>query len=460
MRDDAKRFRRLATVLMLAMVSLAACSPSDAGRDRTPVILIVIDTLRTDVLGCYGADRSATPGLDALAKESVLFEAAYSQAPWTLPSFASLFTSTYPTEHGALGKREKKNFFPIRDGLVTAAEALRSQGYRTGAIVNNIFLKGDFGFEKGFDTYDFFPATVTKTRAADEVTGLGQRWIKEHARSGDPYFLLLHYFDPHFTYKPPRAFAKKYGGAITEPIKKIAHPDDVRTGKVKLNPWDQDSLRNLYEGEVAFTDNEVGRLLGWLREENLFNKAVVIVTSDHGEEFWDHGDFEHGHTQYDELVKVPLLIRFPAGKHAGRVVKTPVRLMDLMPTLFESAGMESPATFRGKSFLSAIEGAGKASKDPLLFEGCLYGTEKKALRVERLKLIRDVETGETALYDLASDPGEQKDIAAERPGETKVMKETLEKLLEGLKAGSGHADQAVDLPPEMMEALRKLGYAK
>jgi arylsulfatase A-like enzyme len=446
--------------LLPILLLLAGCAPSGAGAERAPVILIVIDTLRTDALGCYGAERSATPRLDAWSGECVRFETAYSQAPWTLPSFASLLTSTFPAEHGALGKREKKNFFPIREELVTAAEVYSEAGYRTGAIVNNIFLRGDFGFERGFDNYDFFPATVVKTRGADEVTGLGLRWLKEHARSGDPYFLMLHYFDPHFTYRPPREFLQEYGGSYTDAIKKIAHPDDVRSGKVNLNPWDKDSLRSLYEGEVAFADSEVGRLLDWLDAEGLMDEAVVIVTSDHGEEFWDHGGFEHGHTQYEELIRVPLLIRFPEARHQGRVVKEPVRLMDLMPTLFDSADIEPPPTFKGASFLSAIEGKDSASTDPFLFEGCLYGTERKALRVDRLKLIRDVETGERMLFDLLADPGERTDIATERTKESEVLTETLERVLKGLKAGSGQADQAVDLPPELMEALEGLGYAK
>jgi arylsulfatase A-like enzyme len=416
------------------------------------VILVVVDTLRADTLAVGGAEESAMPNLDAWAAESVVFTAAYSQAPWTLPSFASLFTATYPVEHGATGHRERKEFFPIRQGLVTATESFKNHGYATGAFVNNIFLKGDFGFRKGFDTYDFFPATVVETRSAEEVTGLGIHWLGTHA---EPFFLMLHYFDPHFTYRPPAEFARQFGGSLDGPLKRLVDPLAVKKGKVKLNEWDKDNLKNLYKGEAAYTDQELKRLFDYLEKKGLLEKSVVIVTSDHGEEFWDHGDFEHGHSQYEELVKVPLIIRFPGREHAGKVVESPVRLMDLMPTVHAYLGLETPSTFRGKSFLDTLEG--KRTNEPLLFEACLYGQEIRAMRAGDLKVIVNTETGATELYNIEEDPLEKNDLAADRPEETEKMSKSLLLLREKLDASQGEGP--VNLSRELMKELEKLGYA-
>lgn len=448
-------------LLVVAAALLAAgllFSCSKAGERKPSVILIVIDTLRTDVLGCYGSDLAATPGLDAFADEGVLFEAAYSQSPWTLPSFATLFTSTYPGEHGARGSFEER-FYPVRKDLTTAAESFKAQGYRTAAVVNNIFLKADFGFRKGFDHYDFYPAEIFKIRKAGEVTGLALRWLDDHGSDGEPYFLFLHYYDPHFAYRPPSEMQNRFGGKHTDNIKRLKDPVDLMTGKVSLNSWDKESLRKLYHGEVAYTDQEVKRLLDLARKKGYLDDAVVVITADHGEEFWDHGGFEHGHTQYDEVVKVPLLFQFPDGKHKGRRIDRPVRLMDVMPTLYEFLGFDPPATFRGKSFLSLIKSGGAEYREPLYFEGCLYGSERKALRVNNLKLIYDTATGACELYDLSVDPGELNDLAARKPDETEKFKTALLQIMENLSQAKSNDEAPADLSPEMLKILQELGYA-
>jgi len=191
-------------------------------------------------------------------------------------------------------------------------------------------------------------------------------------------------------------------------------------------------------------------------------RSIVIVTSDHGEEFWDHDDFEHGHTQYEELVKVPLLVGFPGGEHAGAVIEEPVRLMDLMPTAFDRAGLKRPATFQGESFLGLLskDRGPKPEEAPLLFESCLYGEERKALRAGRWKLIRNEETGAKELFDLEADPSERMDLSAEQARIVESLDQALDALLEANQSRAGGGRSAVDLPDELKEALQGLGYAQ
>ncbi len=444
----------IAAALLLPAAALGACSNRPAGEQS--VILIVIDTLRADALGCYGSDRGLTPNLDAFVEDGVIFRAAYSQSPWTLPSFASLFTSTYPGAHGAVGTFDT-NFHAIRKRFKTAAQAFRAKGYRTGAIVNNIFLGREFGFKKGFETFDFYPAEIHKIRKAAEVTDLAIRWLDRHAGEEEPYFLFLHYYDPHFAYLPPPDLVQKFGGTYTQSIKKIDDPVDVREGKVKLDALDKENLRRLYDGEVAYTDREVGRLFDHLKTRGDLESSIVAVTSDHGEEFWDHGGFEHGHTQFEELLHVPLLLRFPGGQYQGMQVRHPVRLMDLMPTLNAHLGIESPSTFHGVSFLGTLTGEGKGFDGPFYFEGCLYGSEKKALRFGNLKLVYDTVEKKAALYDLESDRLEENNLADAMPKAVEHLMAALRKIQNGF---TGPATPVPDLSDETWQKLKALGYVK
>ncbi len=443
-------------------LSASGCAPNE----RTNVLVVVIDTLRADMLGCYGSPRQATPNLDAFAGEGVLFYSAYSQSPWTLPSFASLITSTYPSQHGAVGRMEGM-FYPIRKRMRKAPQSFEDQGYTTAAVVNNIFLRGVFGFNDGFGSYDFYPAEIKKIRRADEVTGLAIRWLNHHEKEDKPFFLLLHYFDPHFAYLPPPEFRERFGGSFKGRVMDVKHPDDVREGKVLMTGMDKENMHNLYCGEVAFTDREVGRLMDHLREEGILENTVVVVTSDHGEELWDHGGFEHGHTQYEELLRVPLLVRFPGKEYAGIGVRDPVRLMDVMPFLHDYLGLARPDTFEGQSFLTLLrgedaqrDGGGTGYAPSLFFEGCLYGSEKKAIRVNNLKLIMDMETKETWLFDLEKDPLEKCNLAVSSKEEAAALKQELMNLLSGLKRAGETGGRPADLSDETMEDLRKLGYTR
>ncbi len=447
-------------------ILVAAWLLTSCGKETKPaIVLIAVDTLRADVLGAYGASPSATPCLDRLAEEAVTFSQAYSQSPWTLPSFASLFTATLPSKHGA-GEQERpgmaigqKKFLPIRSDLTTAAQSFQANGYQTAAFVNNIFLKGDFGFDRGFELFDFFGSGARKVRKAEKVTDLAMQWLNTRGRPDRPYLLFLHYFDPHFTYQPPTPFLERFDAKITKRLQEVRHPEQIRNGSVPLSEDDRTNLRNLYLGEVAYTDREVGRLLDELRDSGRIDESVVIVLSDHGEEFWDHGDFEHGHTQFEELIHVPLLIRFPDKKHAGTTVAEPVRLMDLMPTLFEYFGLTPPDTFDGQSFLSLLQD-GHGYDVPFLFENCLYGTEKKAIRSNDLKLIVDMQSDDAALFDLSSDPKEQNDLAATRAEEVERLKASLLQSVEETDADRGAENQALDLPPRIMQDLKDLGYVR
>ena len=445
-------------VMALCWLFLAgACSREAKGPAN--VVLVVVDTLRADALGCYGAPANPTPALDALAREGVLFEKAASSAPWTLPSFGSLFTSAFPGMHGAVGTFETR-FHTLHRNLVTAAQAFRRQGYATGAVVNNIFLKQEFGFRKGFETYDFFPAEIRRIRPAEKVTDRALRWLDDHGDGARPFFLFVHYYDPHFAYLPPEPFRSRFGGEVTDKIKAIEDPVDVRDGKVVLDSEERDDLQRLYTGEVAYTDREIGRLIDHLRAAGLLDRTLVVVTADHGEEFWEHAGFEHGHTLYEELLHVPLILRFPNGTFSGRRVDAPVRLMDLVPTLLDRLGLDAPPTFRGESFLCLLEENPGEYRVPFYFEACLYGHEKKALRVRNLKLILDTASGKTELYDLAADPGEKKDLCETLPQAAAELEKALRRIMGEVRAVSAGRASPVDLSGETLEKLRRLGYIK
>lgn len=460
-----RRFMRLFLLPVLlagAAVALSACAEAP----KPSIILIAVDTLRADALGCYGASKSATPRMDEWAKDAVLFKYAYTQSPWTLPAFASLFTAAYPSSHDAGGQEDptkevgQKSFYPIRKGHILAAQSFKKYGYQTAAYVNNIFLKGNLGFSLGFDHFDFYPSKVRKIRRANKVSDLAIEWLQSRENPETPCLLFLHYFDPHFAYMPPPEFRDKFDGKLSKRILSIDHPELIRRGEVKLDDADKENLRNLYLGEVAYTDHEVGRLLDHLRISGLMEKSVVIIFSDHGEEFWDHDGFEHGHCQFEEVVHVPMMIRFPEKEHAGLAVEEPVRLMDLMPTLHDLCDMTQPSTFEGVSFLPLVNGSGPAYDVPFLFENCLYGNEKKAIRYKDLKLIMDMNTKDALLFDLAADPLEKNDIAESRSDQTDQMKKAISSFLKNIASNRVGQNNPVELSPELMKDLKDLGYVR
>lgn len=472
MRRQLKPTTCVIFVVLGALVLLPSCNTNDTTQSSAPkknVLLIGLDTVRADRFGCYGNPDGITPEIDKWTQGAVKFERAFAHAPWTLPSFASLFTSRYPGWHGAGGRLGA--FRRLPDQAVTIAEVFKRAGSATGAIVNVDFLTETFGMTQGFDSVDAdAPSSNVEVRRAGPTTDVALRWIDQHRDR--PFFLFVHYFDPHLIYDPPQPFRGRFADPqdrdTDDPVFGTrADVVGLRSGRLDLDPDKIARLEKLYDGEVAYVDAEVGRLLAGIADRGLEADTIVVITSDHGEEFHDHGGFEHGHTLYDELLHVPLIIRAPGwpataaragAPEAGRVVASTVRHIDVAPTLCQLADISVAAAFAGKSLVPLMEG-GPEDNRPLLSQGNFWGPSGDAWRKDRFKLIRQAASEATELYNLAADPKEQRDVAAENPELTRRMLDDLRLIKQTLGAQAA-VGRRPTLSREQADRLRSLGYMK
>jgi arylsulfatase A-like enzyme len=404
--------RGLVRLLLIVGTGIAV----SCGTDDRPlnVVLIGLDTVRYDHLGCYGYERATSPNADRLAGDGVLFENVVSQAPWTLPSFATILTSLYPDQHGANAVRTS-----LGTTFPTLGELLRENGYATGAIINAAYLKPRFQVDRGFDFYAQPTGRVATGTTAEALT-----WIDQNRDS--PFFMFVHYFDPHLPYSPPvpydTIFDPDYTGHLGRSFDLTRFPDAKTTdfeAMRTLEPADWDHIRALYDGEIAFTDEAVGDLLKGLKERGLTKNTLIVFLSDHGEEFFEHGGFEHGHTLYNELLRVPLIFSLPGRLPRGVRIGRQVRLVDIAPTIMDLLGLESRAHFEGVSLKPLLTGEGgtAANSGALLppeiayAEATVYGTYQKSVTAYPWKLIYNMTSGETIFFNLAEDPGEHNDIS-------------------------------------------------
>ncbi|MFQ5804978.1 MAG: sulfatase [Phycisphaerae bacterium] len=450
----------LAGLAALAL-PLASCSRQPEAKDtpRRSVLLIILDTVRVDKLGCYGGQLGATPRIDELAATGVRFDQAYSHAPWTLPACASILTSLYPPQHGAGGHLPIEKLRKLPDPVRTVAECFRDHGYATAAVINVDFLTGSFGMTQGFTDVDFevYPSNV-QVRPARPTTDAALAWLESHR--DQPFFLMVHYFDPHLLYAPPPQYRQRFAAPedrddnswVFGTRRQIA---GYRQGLVHFDDATVRRAERLYDGEVAYTDHEVGRLLDEMEQLGLANSTIVALTADHGEEFLDHGGFEHGHTLYEELVHVPLIIR--AGKGTvGRRVSSVVGHVDLAPTLCELAGVEPDPAFVGKSLVSLMNGV--VDEDhPIVFQGNFWGRPLRGWLQGGYKLIRSA-NGSDKLFNLVADPREQADLHSIDPERTRRMAQELDLALMKMFAHVRGEDSAVELSPEELRRLQVLGY--
>ncbi|HEX9186294.1 MAG TPA: sulfatase-like hydrolase/transferase [Vicinamibacteria bacterium] len=415
------------TPALVVLALLPACRPADLPvarpAERPHVVLVTIDTLRADRVGCYGHGGARTPALDGLAARGVRFETAIAHVPLTGPSHASILTGLSPLGHGF---RENAGFVLLAQAR-SGAEDFRSAGYRTAAFVSAFPLDRRFGFDRGFETYDdHLPKgndprrTPYVERFADATTDAVFRWLA--APDSRPFFLWVHYYDPHAPYEPPGELAGRFRDAP-------------------------------YDGEVAFADQQLGRLLRALEERGALSRTLVVATSDHGEGLGEHGEGTHGLFVYDSTLKVPFIVAGP-GVAAGRVAPTVARGVDVLPTLLDYAGLPSRPEIEGRSLRPAIEGRGMS--DAPAYAETLYPQREFgwaplfAWRTARHKMI---EAPRAELYDLEKDPGETLNLA---PRENARLAEMRQKLEGMLSRPTPDAAAAVD--PDAAERLRALGY--
>ena len=432
--------RRVRSAILLglgsaAVLVAAACSrgndsgPATAAPSRPNIVLITLDTTRADRLGSYGYAAAATPHLDRLAAAGVRFERALSPVPLTLPSHASILTGRYPFAHGV----RNNGHFVLPEDVPTLATLLAGHGYDTAAFVSSFVLDRQFGLARGFAHYDDgldeipggTATPIDSERRGDRTLAAAQAWLRQPARAqaGRPYFLWVHFYDPHEPYLPPSPFREQAAGRP-------------------------------YDGELAFTDALVGRLL----DEVGFGGApapLVIAAGDHGESLGEHGESTHGLFVYDATLRVPLLVAWPGVLSPG-VVPAPVRLVDLAPTIAEMSGVGPIDGADGRSLRAVLDGgAGGDEPDPAYAESYfpqffMQWAPLRAIEAGRWKYI---DAPEPELYDLGADPREERNVAAAEP----ARMATLKRALEGVASGSGRL-ASTPLSAEARDRLASLGY--
>ena len=387
-----------------------------------PVILVVIDTLRADRLPVYGYTAGRAPVLTAFAREAVVFDRAYAHAPQTLPSHASMFTGRLPFEH----KVRDNLGFTLSDGTATLASMFKAAGYATGGFVSAYVLRPETGIGQGFDVYDArFPA-MAADRSAAQVQRSGpqtlvaaEAWLK--GITSDRFFLFLHLYEPHTPYRAPERFA------------------DLAA----------------YDGEVAFADEIVGNLFSTLKARGWYDTATIVVLSDHGEGLGDHIEEEHGLFLYDEVVRVPWIMRLPHAQSAGRRVRDPVQHVDLVPTLAAAARLEVPAGLRGRDLSVAASGRGTLVPQGIYAEALYpyyhFGwSELLSLTDDRYRYIK---APREELYDLERDPDEQANLAKERGQAATALRSALDALVAGRDI-----DAPTAVSDDDRQRLAALGY--
>ncbi len=463
----------LAAVLASPLATLASTRSDRAvstGHDVERVILIVVDTLRADALSCYGGEGTSTPHLDRLADRSFLFSGARSPAPWTLPSVCSILTGASPLVHRAI---DAGSVLP--PSLPTLAERLAQDGYRTGAIGHSTFLLPRSRLDRGFDEYDWFPriepapplgtALVHSLRPragvdAERLTDQASAWIEEHA--DEDFFLWLHYFDVHLPYAPPPSHrpddAPPAGMGWA-----FSNLNEIRFGRASPDAQQRRWIRDLYEAEARYFDEQLAALVETLERLDLFDGTLIVLTSDHGEEFWEHEGFEHGHTLYDEVLAVPLLVKLP-GQTDGLRVEGPVSTESVAATILTTCGLPfETGELLGASLVDA-DGSPSAGTTERLFvgTGTLYYQDRIAILFDDLKYVRFLETGDEELFDLASDPGEKISIATTAPDRLATARQRCDAVLEAAQRqreryGTLEGSRE-ELDEEHHSKLRELGY--
>ncbi len=453
-------------VLAPAAVRLAGpLAQAPPRRAEGCAVLLSVDTLRADAMRAYAADAEPHPHLDALLDDSLVFLEARSAGPWTKPAMASALTGLSPWTHGA---NDAEALLP--EAVDTLAERLRAAGHRTVAFGRNSFLSGAFGFDQGFDRYEFSPRAALgassgarllgalsagrKSLDTRQLTDRAVDWVRREAEP--PFFLWLHYFDPHLPYRPPAAYAAP-GPAAERIGASFAALREVRSGALRVSAAERRWIRELYAAELRYVDAELGRFLAALRERGLYDACHVAFLSDHGEEFWEHGGYEHGHSLYDELLRVPFALKPAQASHGGRI-GVPVSTASLFATLLELAGLPAGGGPPPAPSLVPLWRGAAAAPPEVVSTGTLYGEPLRSVVFDGYKYIEAADRHE--LYALESDPAEQRplyDPAALR--RARALLAAHERSARQARSALGLAvAPARELDPELRAELGALGY--
>lgn len=423
---------RVFGLLLLLVIGITAVScrhrGSAAGKKIERIVIISIDTCRADYLSCYGYRRKTTPNIDAIARDGILFEHAVSPVPLTLPAHSTMLTGTIPPYH----KVRDNNEYRLGDSNVTLAEMLKEKGFATGAVIGAFVLDSMFGLEQGFDSYnDEFEDGEKRTfaayneRGADEVSYFANQWLGEHYK--EPFFLFVHYYDPHDPYDPPYPFSQLYA-------------DD------------------LYAGEVAFVDDCIGRVIGKLKELGVYESTLIIIAGDHGESLGEHSERTHGFFVYDSGIDVPLILKVPGGAK-GKRVGSVVGLVDIVPTVLSVVGIEAGGQIHGIDLGGYIGAEDAEMEERYIYSESFLPTKYNAnpllaVVTDRFKYIQATRE---ELYDLVEDSKELNNLAVEQGARVRILGDKLNQILEE-QSRKEATDSKLELDDAAMAALESLGY--
>lgn len=474
---------------------LQASQPAETRQPSGPnpnIIFIMIDTLRADRLGAYGHPGHLTPTIDALASEGVLFENCAAPAPWTLPSISSMFCSYYPSVHKATtyradpedesGRERRVSIFDVGNRLLTIPKFLKQQGYATGAVSANPFIKQEHGFGGGFDWW----ADRLPSEGGEAINAAAFGWLDGRGDSKVPFFLYLHYMVVHGPYDAPPKFLdplveeveKDPGRRLTPPefnrlSRSIRRPPKHETDRARFNhlKWYRNYWVARYEAGVREMDQVLSRLIDYLEAHHLWDSAYVILASDHGQGLCEHGFWSHGSSQFQTDLHVPLALRWPGVLPGGKRVSHRVRLIDLLPTLVDQLRGTMPSDLQGESLMPLIlDQPGVANRIAFAEsrKGALEsGHEQKAIFNGSWKLTRttkkkgspDIVETTYSLYNITDDPGELNDLAASQLEKVAELRKLLEEQIKRnsvLQRGVIAADHV--LSDEAVRRLEALGY--
>ncbi|MHC4478907.1 MAG: sulfatase [Planctomycetota bacterium] len=445
--------------------------------DRPNVLMIAVETLRADHVGCLGYLRNTTPTLDGLAKQGVVFSRAMATSSWTMPTIMSVFTSLYPGLHGMTDWAKQ-----LPAGTTTLAHVLKANGYITAAFVSNPALDGDCGFDRGFDLYDDFSVRLSLRSGLfgdsgristniydgaltnDLVNRLAINWLQKNHSCR--FFMFVFYFDAHHDYIPPppydTMFDPNYDGAIdgrgirSQPRRSTRPP-----------PRDLQHIIALYDGEIRYTDYCISQLLDKFRECQILDRTLVIVFGDHGDEFYEHGSTSHAFTLYNEVLNIPLILSWPGTIAPDQRIDALVGQVDIMPTILDYLGIEYKALMQGVSLRPVIENRRPKVHDLVYAEVAVEETKVFAAAIgNRYKLILDLQKPGPQLFDLSKDPAEQHNIYPAQPSATNVpLRRQLTAWLahnSTLSQRFSNREHLIEGPlhQQRLRQLRALGYAQ
>jgi len=420
------------------------------------VLLYVIDTLRADHLGAYGYTRNTSPEIDRMAATGITFLRAHANAPWTRPSVASILTGLDPSIHGT---NKRRDILPAE--VTTLAETLRASGYQTAGIITNGNISRSFGFAQGFEVYEHLKEDMARPGVhvpAEELNRRALEWLDARDRTR-PFFLYLHATDPHGPYTPSESFRRRFASDVADPMAgRYPFLGQLSQGEIKGTQALRNDLVDLYDAEIAYVDQQFGRLLRQLDQRGLRDNLLIVLTADHGEEFLDHGGWEHGKSVFAEMLNVPLVFRLPGAALSGTRSEQPAALVDVVPTLLGRLGLASPAGLSGRDLFAPGPHDRARAVHALLDVDHRHA---EAIESHGLKLIRyrsrELQRWrEAELFDHATDPSEQTNLVRKRPVAVGFLRQELRALK--LAAAPGMTGGKAEIQPELERTLRALGY--